>query len=495
MTSTDAQVKRMRSELGQHGQIGRAALRAAMDRKTARRYRDLGKLPSEAKEPRTWRTREDPFALDWPEIEARLREAPELEGVALFEDLMRRHPGRYQPGQVRTLQRRIKRWRAQEGPDKRVFFAQVHRPGEAMQTDFTWATVLGVTVRGVPLSHLLCHSVFPYSNWDWATVCYSESTEALKRGVQATLLEAGGRPEFHQTDHSTAATHQLSPEERTFNQEYLELMAHFSMTPRTIGVGEKEQNGDIEAANGALKRRLEQHLLLRGSRDFESVVAYESWLQGVMRQANALRQEKFDEERAALSPLPARRFPEFTEVKVRVRSGSTIRVKRNVYSLPSRLIGEEVSVRLFDDHLEVYYASRREFVMERLRGEGKHRIDYRHVIESLLRHPGAFERYRYREDLFPSLVFRQAYDRLREAISDRRADVEYLRLLKLAKDHMESEVEAAVEVLMEEDEVPTGDRVKGLVQVEEPAIPVVATPEVDLQTYDELLDASLEAVA
>jgi hypothetical protein len=242
-------------ELSKHGQIGVAAMRSGMDRTTARRYRDLGKLPSELRQPRTWRTREDAFEEDWPKIKALLEDAPELEAKALFEHFASEKPGRYQGGQLRTFQRRVKEWRAQEGPPKEVFFAQEHRPGEAMQTDFTWATELGITIRGEPFEHMLCHPVLPYSNWEWATVCHSESMEAIRRGVQAAIFRLGRMPEWHQTDQSSSATHTLPSGKREFNADYVALMRHLGMKPRTTAAGEKDQNGDAEASNGALKRR------------------------------------------------------------------------------------------------------------------------------------------------------------------------------------------------------------------------------------------------
>ena len=239
---------------------------------------------------------------------------------------------------MRTFQRRVKQWRAQKGPDKEVFFPQAHRPGEAAQTDFTDASGLCITIAGEPFPHLLCHFVLPYSNWQWATTCQSESMLALRRGVQSAVFRLGRIPDFHQTDNSTAATHDLRTGKRGFNQEYEDLMNHLGMKPRTTGVGKKEQNGDVEAANGALKRRLKQHLLLRGSRDFDSVEAWESWFQDVLEQANRLRQKRFREELAVMRSLSVERLREYKEVDVAVTSWSTIRVKHNAYSVPSRLI-------------------------------------------------------------------------------------------------------------------------------------------------------------
>ncbi len=484
---TDVQVRRLMEEHAKHGKVGLASMRSGMHRNTAARYLSLGRLPSELKPERTWRTREDPFASDWPELAARLEEAPELEAKALFEDLLGRAPGRYHPGQVRTLQRRVRTWRAQHGPPKEVFFAQEHRPGEAMQTDFTWMTELGITIAGEAYPHMLCHPVLPYSNWEWGTVCFSESMMALRRGVQAAIFRLGRVPRFHQTDNSTAATHDLATGKREFNEEYAALMRHLGMEPRTIAVGEKEQNGDVEAAHGAVKRRLVQHLLLRGSRDFVDEAVYEQWLAGVFEKANALRQKRLAEELAVMRPLVVERLAECSEEWVRVTSWSTISVKRNTYSVPSRLIGEEVRVFLYEDKLDIKYGGQSQLVVPRLRGEGKRAINYRHVIDSLVRKPGAFERYRFREELFPSLTFRRAFDALSQALSPRRADIEYVRVLHLAATTMESEVEAALEELLGQGIVPVAERVQEAVAPRAIEVPILAKPVVDLAAYDRLV--------
>jgi len=479
-------------EITKHGKIGIAAMRAGMDRKTGRKYVKAGKLPSEMKQSRTWKTRANPFEEDWPKLLQLLENAPELEAKTLFEWLQGESPGRYQEGQLRTLQRRVREWRAISGPPKEVFFAQEHRPGEAMQTDFTWATKLGITIVGEPFPHMLCHPVLPYSNWEWATVCRSESLQAMRRGVQTALFRLGRVPEFHQTDNSTAATHDLKTGKRGFNKEYESLMRHLGMEPRTIEVGEKHQNGDVEALNGALKRRLEQHLLMRGSRDFESVEDYEYWLGVILQKANGLRSRRIGKEMEVMRPLSVKRLPEYSEEEVGVSSWGTIRVKHNAYSVPSRLKGERVRIRIYDDRLEVFYHGQHQMTVERLLGRFGHRINYRHIIWSLVKKPGAFPRYKYREDLFPSLVFRRAYDMLSEALaSGREADIHYLRILHLAASTMESEVETALELLMDEGHLPEADRVKALVKPREPEVPEQSVPEVNLEEYDSLLESRM----
>jgi hypothetical protein len=488
---SDAQVRKLMDERGKEVGIGVAALRAGMHRNTARRYLEAGKLPSELTGPRSWRTRPDPFAEDWDSIARRLSEAPELEARVLFEDLMERRPGVYQEGQLRTFQRRVKQWRAEHGPAVEIFLPQQHRPGEALQTDFTWGTSLGIRIFGESFEHLLCHSVLPYSNWQSVTVCRSESMLALRGGVQESLFRLGQVPEWHQTDNSTAATHDLGAGLRRFNSEYLELMAHWGMKPRTIGLGQSHQNGDVEAANGALKRRLAQHLLLRGSRDFASVEEYEAWIGSVIERANRTRSVRLAEELARMRPLSASRLPRYREQVVRVSSNGTIPVQNNTYSVPPRLRGERLVVRLFDLHLEVYYGGRKQLTIDRLRGEGKHRIDYRHVIWAMVRKPCAFRRYRYREALFPTEIFHRTFDALSARLPEQKAELEYLRVLHLAAATYQHEVEAALELLLGEGELPDFAAVKALCSQRKPELPEMAPLNVDLAAYDELLTAEV----
>lgn len=485
----DAQVRKLMEEMSKHGQVGIASLRAGMDRKTGRKYVEAAKLPSELVEPRTWRTREDPFAEVWASIASKLEQMPELEAKTLLDELREQDPERYQEGQLRTLQRRIKQWRASAGPDKRVFFAQEHRPGEAAQTDFTWGTELGITIAGELFVHMLCVLVLPFSNWQWATVCLSESMTALRRGIQAALFRLGRVPKFHQTDHSTAATHMLPSKESTFNQEYLALMRHLGMAPRTTEVGEKEQNGDVESSNGALKRRLEQQLLLRRNRDFDSREAYERWVQEVVEKGNRTRADKLAEELAVMRQLVVSKLAECVEIDVGVSAWSTIRIKFNAYSVPSRLIGETVRARVYEDRIEVDYGNKHQLTVERLRGRNGHRINYRHIIWSLVQKPGAFARYKYREDLFPTVTFRRAYDALQSPERGIAGDLDYLRILHLAASTMEADVEAALELLLAERKMPKPDVVKAMVTSARIEVPALAAPAVDLDVYDQLLTA------
>lgn len=496
MSVTDVQVRKLMEEMSKTGEVGLSSMKAGMDRKTGRKYLKEGKYPSDLKQPRTWRTREDPFTQDWAWVEEFLREAPELESKTLFELLLEEYPERYQPGQLRTLQRRIRQWRAQSGPPKEVFFAQEHQPGEAMQTDFTDMGELAITIGGEPFAHMLCHMVLPYSNWEWATVCHSESMLALRHGIQEALFRLGRIPNHHQTDNSTAATHDLATGKRGFNEDYLALMRHLGMKPRTIAIGKKNQNGDIESSNGVLKRRIKQHLLVRRSRDFASVHDYRQWLHGVLEKANQVREPKVAQELAVMPQLEIKRLREFNEETVVVSGWSTIRVKRNAYSVPSRLIGESVTVQVYEERLDVYYRDKLELTTSRLLGRNGRHINYRHIIWSLVRKPGAFELYKYREELFPTMLFRRAYDALEGWQETRRdATINYLRILHLAASTMQSEVEAALELLFEQGKPFGVDQVKELVCPREIEVPDMPAPVVDLTEYDGLLHDLLDVAS
>lgn len=467
-----------------------AAAAAGMSVRTARGW-ERGPLPSETKRPRSWRTRSDPFAEVWTsEIEpllARDREGV-LESTFLFEELLRRHPGRFTPGQVRTLQRRVREWRAWEGPPREVFFPQVHPPGREAQIDFTHASELGVTVAGEPLDHLLFELVLCASGWRFAQVAFGETFEALVDGLQNALWTLGGVPEVVRSDNLSAATHELRQSGgRALTTRFAAVLAHYGLRSTRIHPGASHENGVVEKAHERMKSVLAQALVVRGSREFPTLAAYQGFVDEVVARLNERRAERIDKERPHLRPLPPARLPSYTVTRTVVRRWSTIRVANRTYSVPSRLVGHEVEARLHADVVEVLFAGRSIETMPRLRGEGAHRIDYRHVIWSLVRKPGAFARYRYREELFPSETFRRAYDALR-IFRGERADVEYVRVLHLAASTLEAPVERALAELLEAGEPFDYALVRERVAPIQPEIPALPAPRApDFTAYDALL--------
>jgi hypothetical protein len=486
--TTDQQVRLLMSLIKRGIPLSTAAAKAGMSEPTARKYRRQGKVPSEMRVPHTWRTREDPFEEVWPEVEALLEQDAGLQAKTVFAELVGRHPGRFGEGQLRTLQRRFRDWRALRGEDREVYFEQRHRPGEQGQSDFTDMRSLGVTIAGMAFAHLLYHFVLTYSNWESVKLCFTETFEALSEGLQEALWRAGGVPQEHRTDNLSAATHELAKSRgRGFTQRYRELLEHYQLRPTKNTPGRAHENGDVESSHGGLKNAVDQRLRLRGSRDFDSVESYWALVESVVAQRNAAREKRLAEERVMLAPLPVRSLPAYRDEEVTVKRWGIIRVAGKPYSLPSRLIGHEVQVRVHANHLEVRY--RKEVVArpDRVRGEGLEGIDYRHLVHSLVRKPGAFRRYVYREAMFPTLTFRRAYDALVER-SAKWADLEYVRVLHLAATTMQCEVEAALQGLLDAGVVPEYDEVKARVIPAEPlCCPEVHVALPDLAAYDTLL--------
>jgi len=449
---TDWQVRRLMMLIKQEKTKAVAAAKSGMDPKTARKYIRHQKLPSQLREPRQWRTREDHFKDVWPEVKALLESNPGLDAKTIFQYLQRQYPGVFPDGQLRTLQRQVKRWRALDGPAKEIYFAQKHIAGDLCETDFTHMDSLGVMIEGVLFHHLLYHFVLTYSNWEAVTICFSESFESLSEGLQNALWELGGVPVRHRTDRMTEAVNKAcNPEE--FTSRYRGLLSHYGLQGEKIRAGEAHENGDVEQSHNGLKHALDQSLMLRGSRNFASREEYASFIKMVVDQLNSGRQLRFREELKILRRLPIYRLDDFRRIKLKVGPSSTISFSHNVYSVNSRLIGEVVDVRLYAEYFEIWCGQKKVEQIERLRGAKGHRIQYRHIIDWLVRKPGAFENYRYREDLFPTLRFRMAYDWLKRVRSVN-ANREYLEILLLAAKETETGVDQVLQLLLEaEDDI------------------------------------------
>jgi hypothetical protein len=366
-------------------------------------------------------------------------------------------------------------------------FAQDHFPGERGQSDFTHMEDLGVTIAGVPFPHLVHHFVLTYSNVEAVSICFSESFEALAEGIEKALWQIGGVPKQHRTDHLSAAIKNAKGQAKDWTARYGALMTHYGMQPTKNNVTIAHENGDVEQSHHQFKRAVDQALRVRASRDFPSREAYERFLADLVRTRNLKRNAQFVEEQQVLQPLPTTPLAPCQELRVTVSQFSTIHVKANVYSVPSRLIGTSLLVRLKAETVEGYVGSTVVFTLPRLIGKQQHRIDYHHVIWSLVRKPGAFAAYRYRDDLFPTTIFRLAYDRLVEG-GAQRADRDYVRLLHLAASTSESEVETAIALLLETSILPTFDAVRDLVHPPHSSkVLTLSPPDLDLSLYDNLI--------
>lgn len=469
--------------------IETAASKCGISDKTARKYLKTGNLPGELIKPHTWKTRSDPFDDVWDEVIGFLENNAGLEAKYFFKQyLQKEYPGEYQDGKLRTFQRKVKQWKAIEGPSKEVFFTQEHKPGELGEGDFTHMDDLGITIQGELYNHLLFHFVLTYSNWETGEPCSSESFESLSGGLQNGLWKLGRVPQRFRTDRLSAAIYKdLS--KKTFTDRYKTLLNHYKMKGEYIQTGCPNENGDVEQRHYRFKKGLEQSLILRGSRDFYSRDEYKEYLTAFFNQVNTGREERLKEEMKAMKILPVNKLDAHKEIKLRVYNSSTINVGHNTYSVDSRLIKEWITVHLKAETLEIYYGSRKVDEFPRLRGSGNHKIDYRHIIESLIRKPGAFENYRYRDDLFPTTNFRIAYDYFRKHNPDS-SSKKYLQILYLASQEGENPVDNALKHLFDQEKPITLEAIQEQMKTctNTQHITEIKISEVDLKEYDNLIE-------
>ena len=441
-----------------------AAARAGIGATTGARLDDDPRLPSQRQTPRG-RRRPDPLLVIWEvEIVPLLEATPGLRPVAVFEEMLRRHPD-LDPGIRRTLERRVRHWQALHGPEREVIFRQDHPPGQQGLSDFTDAADLGVSIAGAPFEHRLYHFRLAFSGWEHAEVVLGgESFTALATGLQNALWAVGGAPREHRSDSLSAAFRNLEPEAADDQtRRYEALCAHYGMQPTRNNRGVAHENGSIEAAHGHLKSALAQALLLRGSSDFDDLARYRGFVDEVIGRANARRRKLVEIERALLQSLPTRRTTDHDEALVTVSRNGGFLLRRVFYTVPSRLIGHRLRVRLYDDRLECLPGSTVVLTLPRGRpfqGRGAphrtvHVVDYRHVIHALRRKPGALLNLIYRDQLFPRDAYRRTWDRLVAAEPARTACRVMVGLLALAHERgCEADLAAALDRLIEADAMP-----------------------------------------
>lgn len=462
-----------------------AAAKAGMSLRSARNYIKTGGPQLTSKEWKWRQTHPDAFATVWEVVEEMLRREPGLQARTILQWLIDTYPDqKFAWKQLRTLQRRIRRWRALSGPDKEVMFAQNLQPGKQSQSDWTNCNDLKVTIQRRPFPHNLLHFMLPFSRWETAFISQTESFDNLVSGFIKAVSELGGVAAEHRTDNLTAAVnnHGNRP---VFNESYSALLSHYDVSPSKNNPGQSHENGSVEKSHDILKSALRQALSIRGSRDFSSQDEYEVFLKRVIDRRNSARRERIAVEVAHLKPLPDSHWNDPKELRTRVTSFSTVSVDRVLYSVPSRLIGRELRVLLYPEVVRFFLGNT--LVQETSRLEpGSKKINYRHVISQLVRKPNAFANYQHREELFPSVTFRRAYDAWRAARAER-ADREYLKILNLAAMNSEQDVETALVVLLDSNHLPDAASVRELIQEHQPQPPELTISAPDLCSYDSLL--------
>ena len=491
---TDVRASQMFLLLHEGQSVASIARKLKMSEKTIRKYRQAEQLPSQVERPgRTYRTRPDPLEEFWDEIELLLQHDRRLKPYAILDWLKQKHnPPAGEPRVTdsirRTLERRVQRWKLKHGVEQEVTFPQVHHAGDVIAFDFVVMNALKITIDGRSFDHMMFHAAFTYSNWEHVHLCHSESFEALSTGLQDTLHLAGGVPRRVRSDSLSAAVNNLSSD-KDFAVQYRQLLDHYGTRGHRINVRKPHENGDIESSHGHFKDALDQALRLRGNRDFVSLDDYMDFVRQLIRRRNATRQQRFREELPLLAPLPPQRRPTCTSVIVKVKSDSIIRVKRNVYSVSGKFIGLKLEVRIHQDHLELWY--RNEFAerMPRQFGCGKEVIDFRHVIDSLVRKPGAFVNYKYVNHMYPTTRFRMAYDQLLSNTTEASAIKQYLKLLHAAKHEGLDLVDDTLRWFLNTGKAIQADEILKLVAAKQqvPAPTDVQVDAPDLSVFDSLL--------
>lgn len=435
-----------------------AAAKASISRATGYRIEANSVRPSQSTKSRGSR-RPDPLAgIFDEEVVPILEKTPDIRPIAVFDELLRRHP--QLPTRVRrTLERRMKAWRLLHGNDQPVIFRQSHEPGRMGLSDFTHMDKAGVTIAGQPLAHMLYHFRLVCSGFEHAHVVLGgESFVALAVGLQNALWSLGGVPLEHRSDSLSAAFKNVEATTQSdLTQRYEALCKHYGMVPTRNNRGVAHENGSIESAHGHLKRAINDAFALRGSKDFADVDAYRAFIDQIIGRHNARHSKSIDSERAALKALPARRTDDFERHSVLVTSSGGFSFKRCFYTVPSRLKGQRLRLHLFEDRLELYSGATLVKTLPRApRGQARtHLVNYRHVIHSLRVKPMALAGLVYRDQLFPRDAYRQAFDKLRDSVGERIACHVLVELLSMAHERgIEAEIAAALNCTMQAGELP-----------------------------------------
>ena len=468
-----------------------ASAKAGISERSGRRI-DRGELTLGAKPRRHWRTREDPLAEVWEtELVPLLEANPALLPITLLDYLDDNYPGRFSRSLHRTLQRRVKTWRAQHGPAKEVMFRQQKQPGQLGLSDFTQLKDTTITLNGEPFPHLLYHYRLAFSGWCYAKViCGGESYTALSTGLQNALWRCGGVPKEHRTDSLSAAFNNLA-EKTQLTQRYNDLCRHYNLIATRNNPGLSHENGAIESPHGHLKRRIKQALLLRGDSNFASLEDYQLFIEQVVNKLNRQCQQRWQHELTHLQPLPKRRTHDYAEHRVLVSSSSTFDLKRVTYTVPSRFIGERLYVQLYDERLELFYGHQPVLTLRRVYAKLPHRghnIDYRHVIDSLVNKPRAFRRSQLRDYLLPSADYRLIWQYVNEHMNAHDACRYIVRLLYLAATQ-ECEAPLGRYVLegIERGQLPSQRQCQQRFAPQAQVIPLISSRQHTLSDYDLLL--------
>lgn len=478
-----------------------AAAKASFSGTTAYRFEQDRRLPSQKIVTRD-RRRPDPLAdIFDDEIVPMLQAAPGLRPIAIFEEMQRRHP-ELSAGIRRTIERRIRSWRALHGAEQDVIFRQVHEPGRMGLSDFTDMGELRVTIAGAALDHRLYHFRLACSGFAHVHVILGgESFVALAEGLQNALWALGGAPREHRSDSLSAAFRNLDKAAREdLTRRYDALCVHYGMEPTRNNRGVAHENGSIESPHGHLKKAVGDALLMRGTADFDDLCSYRRFIDELISRRNARDARRIEAERPSLQALPGRRTCDYEETVVTVTSSGGFTLRKVFYTVPSRLIGHRLRVRLYDDRLALFIGGTPLMSLPRGRADAKgkhgHVVDYRHVIHALRRKPMALLGLVYRDRLFPREAYRKTFDRLLERMPERPACRLMVDLLALAHDRgCEADLAAILTAGLDAGTVPDMAILRERFAPDPAALPQVVVHLTPLVAYEALLDSAVGEAA
>ena len=495
---TDQQVRLYMTDIQNHSQRT-AAARAGFSERTARRFDADPTLPSQRKIVHR-RTVADPLEGYWEtDLLPLLENDSALQAVTLLRHLQGLHPLAFPDDRIRrTLERRVRQWRALSGPERDIIFRQTPEPGYMAQSDFTHADELQVMIAGQPFRHLLYHFVMVYSRWEHVGVVLGgESFTALAENLQQALWSLGGVPQNHRTDSLSAAFRNLTADQREdITKRYDAFVGHYGMDASRNNRGEAHENGAVESQNRHLKKAIEQALILRGSHDFATIEEYRCFIDLTVARRNKQRVAAVQAERAHLKPLPQRRTTDFTEIVAPVTRTGGFLIKSIFYSAPSQLIGQRLRVHLYDDRLEAFLGGTLvvSHSRARRRGDGHrvHVINYHHVIHALRRKPQALWSSIYRDSLFPRTQYAEAWKVLQRDLPRRDACRRMVDLLFIAHDQAcEAELAHLLAADLDAGRVPDPKALASRLAPRHMALPRdVAVAHPSLDSFDALLGAS-----
>lgn len=502
ITSKQVEIYMKARKKGKTQQV--AAAQAGISERSGRTIESPSYTDPKSKQ-RHWRTRPDPFEPVWAnELKPKLELEPDLSALTLLEFIQEQYGAETYPDKLlRTLQRRVLNWRHTDGPAQEVIFNQQHIPGLMGLSDFTELKDINVTINGQLFKHLIYHFRLAYSKWSYMEVIQGgESFTALSQGLQHALWSLGGAPLEHRTDSLSAAFKNISPHAQDdLTQKYHEFCSHYQMKPTRNNKGVSHENGAIESPHGHLKRRIKQAFLMRGSYDFDSVESYQAWLSEVVKSHNRRNAKQIDVEKMALQPLPVHQMADYTILPVKVSRSSTIQVRTSLYSVPSRLIGANLQVHLYHDHLECYLSGTKVVELVRVYRDAKLRrarnIDYRHIIDSLVKKPMAFYHSQLRDAIIPNEDYRQIWLYLSRNLTSREASKIMVTLLNTAAKHdCESALSQMVLDMIDQGQHIDLEQIK--MQFCSPSaneIPALETVQHSLSFYNQLIQSEVQYAA